>query len=86
MLAPLSCILYLHLLLCGEHFHLVTLLALLLKIQELVTKWYAQHIFLLFFWLAMANSAVNPIIYFLMDAKLVEYQIMFLSVLDYPQV
>ena len=28
-----------------------------------------QHVFLAFFWLAMANSAVNPIIYFHMDAK-----------------
>ena len=28
-----------------------------------------QHVFLAFFWLAMANSAVNPIIYFYMDAK-----------------
>ena len=28
-----------------------------------------QHVFLAFFWLAMANSALNPIIYFLMDAK-----------------
>ena len=28
-----------------------------------------QHVFLAFFWLAMANSALNPVIYFLMDAK-----------------
>jgi tachykinin-like receptor len=28
-----------------------------------------QHIFLAFFWLAMANSAINPVIYFHMDAK-----------------
>ena len=32
---------------------------------------YTQHVFLAFFWLAMANSAVNPIIYFLMNAKCV---------------
>ena len=28
-----------------------------------------QHIFLAFFWLAMANSAINPIIYFQMNAR-----------------
>ena len=28
-----------------------------------------QHIFLAFFWLAMANSALNPLIYFSMHAK-----------------
>ena len=28
-----------------------------------------QHIFLAFFWLAMANSAINPLIYFQMNAK-----------------
>ena len=28
-----------------------------------------QHIFLIFFWLAMANSAINPIIYFIMSAR-----------------
>ena len=27
-----------------------------------------QHIFLAFFWLAMANSAINPCIYFQMNA------------------
>ena len=32
---------------------------------------HSQHVFLAFFWLAMANSAVNPIIYFLMNAKCV---------------
>jgi len=30
---------------------------------------YAQHIFLIFFWFAMANSAINPIVYFIMNAK-----------------
>ena len=30
---------------------------------------YTQHVFLLFYWLAMANSAINPIIYFIMNAK-----------------
>ena len=33
----------------------------------------AQHIFLAFFWLAMANSAINPLIYFQMNAKWVFY-------------
>ena len=48
--------------------------------------WYAQHIFLLFFWLAMANSAVNPVIYFLMDAKLVSSWFIFLEAPGFPQV
>ena len=33
---------------------------------------YTQHIFLSFFWLAMANSALNPLIYFSMNAKYVK--------------
>ena len=37
--------------------------------QAFVSQSYTQHVFLLFFWLAMANSAVNPVIYFLMNAK-----------------
>jgi tachykinin-like receptor len=32
-----------------------------------------QHIFLTFFWLAMANSAINPLIYFQMNAKYRHY-------------
>ena len=35
---------------------------------------YTQHVFLLFFWFAMANSAINPIVYFIMNAKyIIEY-------------
>ena len=36
---------------------------------HLLSEPYTQHVFLAFFWLAMANSAFNPIIYFLMSAK-----------------
>jgi tachykinin receptor 3 len=37
--------------------------------QAVTSQSYTQHVFLSFFWLAMANSAVNPVIYFLMNAK-----------------
>ena len=30
---------------------------------------YIQHIFLAFYWLAMANATVNPIVYFFMNPK-----------------
>jgi tachykinin receptor 3 len=30
---------------------------------------YVQHIFLAFYWLAMANSMVNPLIYYWMNAR-----------------
>ena len=37
--------------------------------SDIASQSYSQHVFLAFFWLAMANSAVNPIIYFMMNAK-----------------
>lgn len=36
---------------------------------DISSQSYTQHVFLAFFWLAMANSAINPIIYYLMNAK-----------------
>lgn len=30
---------------------------------------YVQHVYLGFYWLAMANAMVNPIIYYWMNAK-----------------
>ena len=45
---------------------------------DIASHSYTQHVFLAFFWLAMANSALNPIIYFLMDAKYIN-NIMFSS-------
>lgn len=36
---------------------------------DLMKQHYTQHVFLLFFWFAMANSAINPIVYFIMNAK-----------------
>ena len=37
--------------------------------SDIASETYTQHVFLAFFWLVMANSALNPIIYFLMNAK-----------------
>ena len=36
---------------------------------SILSQSYTQHLFLAAFWLAMANSAINPIIFFLMSAK-----------------
>ena len=36
---------------------------------SIISQSYTQHLFLAAFWLAMANSAINPIIFFLMSAK-----------------
>ena len=36
---------------------------------SILSQPYTQHLFLAAFWLAMANSAINPIIFFLMSAK-----------------
>ena len=38
-------------------------------LQSVMSYKYTQHVFLAFFWLAMANSALNPLIYFSMNAK-----------------
>ena len=37
--------------------------------QSVMGYKYTQHVFLAFFWLAMTNSALNPLIYFSMNAK-----------------
>ena len=31
--------------------------------------WFTQHMYLLFYWLAMANSCVNPIVYYWMNKR-----------------
>ena len=41
----------------------------LISPQSVIGYKYTQHVFLAFFWLAMANSAFNPLIYFSMNAK-----------------
>ena len=33
--------------------------------------WFTQHMFLMFYWLAMSNSCVNPIVYYWMNKRLV---------------
>ena len=38
---------------------------------DIASHSYTQHVFLAFFWLAMFNSAINPVIYCLMNAKYV---------------
>ena len=40
---------------------------------EIMKSPYIRHIFLSFYWLAMANCAVNPIIYYWMSNRYVQY-------------
>lgn len=37
--------------------------------KEVITSPVIHHIYLGFYWLAMANSAINPIIYYFMSAR-----------------
>lgn len=39
--------------------------------KEVVVKPYIQHVYLTFYWLAMANAMVNPAIYYGMNARYV---------------
>lgn len=41
--------------------------------SSILYKKYIQHVYLGFYWLAMANAMVNPIIYYWMNAKLVMF-------------
>merc|ERR550539_1802348 len=38
-----------------------------------MAKWYTPNMYLAFYWLAMANSCVNPIIYYWMNKRLRTY-------------
>ena len=42
--------------------------------KDIITKPAIQHVYLASFWLAMANSMINPIIYYFMNARLDEAQ------------
>ena len=35
--------------------------------------WYTQHMYLLFYWLAMSNSCVNPLVYYWMNRRFRDY-------------
>ncbi len=37
--------------------------------KEIISLPITQHIYLAFYWLAMANSMINPIIYYFMSAR-----------------
>ena len=39
--------------------------------KEVTTKPYIQHVYLSFYWLAMANAMINPAIYYGMNARYV---------------
>ncbi|XP_042867521.1 tachykinin-like peptides receptor 86C [Penaeus japonicus] len=36
---------------------------------EFSTRPYVNHIYLAFYWLAMSNALINPIVYYLLDAR-----------------
>ena len=36
---------------------------------SIMKAWYTPHMFLSFYWLAMANTCVNPIVYYAMNRK-----------------
>ena len=70
LLASLSCLLLLHLLPCGNPINDYGVVSkLIVSRQHSRRHASTQHIFLAFFWLAMANSALNPLVYFSMNAK-----------------
>ena len=36
---------------------------------SIMRAWYTPHMFLAFYWLAMANSCVNPMVYYAMNTR-----------------
>ena len=36
---------------------------------EIMKAWYTQHMYLGFYWLAMANCCVNPLVYYSMNKR-----------------
>ena len=43
--------------------------------KEVTTKPYIQHVYLSFYWLAMANAMINPAIYYGMNARYVQWDL-----------
>ncbi len=37
--------------------------------HEVISYKYVQHIFLSFYWLAMSNAMINPLVYYYMNAR-----------------
>jgi len=37
--------------------------------KSIMSKPYIQNVYLGFYWMAMANSVINPLIYYLMNAR-----------------
>ena len=40
---------------------------------KLVTYKYVQHLYLAFYWLAMSNAMINPLVYYWMNARYSSY-------------
>ncbi len=36
---------------------------------DVITYRYTQHVFLAFYWLAMSNAMINPIVYYYMNGR-----------------
>ena len=54
--------------------------------KSIVNKPYIQHVYLGFYWLAMSNTMVNPIIYYWMNVRWVTYKLsIYVSSRDIPQ-
>ena len=60
---------YLALVCHSSNYSGITVIFFIFNSQYVMSYRYTQHIFLAFFWLAMANSALNPLVYFSMNAK-----------------
>lgn len=41
--------------------------------KDVISSKHVQHIFLAFYWLAMSNAMINPLVYYYMNARFVPY-------------
>ena len=40
---------------------------------QVISYKYVQHIFLAFYWLAMSNAMINPLVYYYMNARFLDF-------------
>ena len=73
VLAPLPRLLHHHPLPPRHHEGLVTIIIIIIIITVIIIIIrYTQHMYLVFYWFAMANCCINPIVYYAMNKRWVE--------------